>query len=92
MREHPLRSLLSRILRGGGTPYDVELVYQHRGAPDNKLAIRLSTISRLGKGWFMLSNGETQIPFHRVLTVKNLRSGQILWEKRQRGLTSSQGP
>lgn len=83
MREHPLRSLLSRIRRGSGNASEVELVYRHRGGPKDELAIKVSSVSRLGKGWFMLEDGETQIPFHRVLRVKNLRSGEVLWEKRQ---------
>jgi uncharacterized protein (UPF0248 family) len=83
MREHPLRSLLSRIMRGSGKASEVELVYRHRGAPKDELTIKISSVSRLGKGWFTLEDGETQIPFHRVLRVKNLRSGEVLWEKRQ---------
>src|SRR2546427_12851405 len=83
MREHPLRAILSRLLRGPGDPSEVELVYLHRGAPENGVRIRVSTISHLGKGSFMLSDGETQIPFHRVLYVTDLRSKTILWEKRK---------
>jgi uncharacterized protein len=83
MREHPLRSLLSRILKRPGNASETELVYRHRGAPGDELTIKVSTISHVGKGWFMLDDRETQIPFHRVLRVKNLRSGEVLWEKRQ---------
>ena len=86
MREHPLRSLLSRLLRGPGNSFQIELVYRHRGAPDDQIGIRVSTISRLGKGWFMLEDGDTQIPYHRVLYVRDLASGATLWEKRQPGL------
>jgi uncharacterized protein (UPF0248 family) len=83
MREHPLRSILSRVLRGPGDQSGVELVYLHRGAPEDQVRVKVSTISHLGKGWFMLSDGETQIPFHRVLYVTDLRSNTILWEKRK---------
>ena len=83
MPEHPLRSILSRALRGLGDSSKLELVYIHRGAAEDQLRIRVSTISRLGKGWFMLGDGETQIPFHRVLTVTDLRSKTTLWEKRK---------
>ncbi len=84
MREHPLRRILSKILRGSQSVSDVELVYVHRGARDDQIAIKVSTISHIGKGWFMLDDGETQIPFHRVLYVKDLTSGSVLWEKRLR--------
>jgi len=83
MREHPLRSILSRALRGPGDSSQVELAYVHRGAAEDLVRIRVSTISHLGKGWFMLSDGETQIPFHRILYVMDLRSKTILWEKRK---------
>src|SRR5437773_12556157 len=91
MREHPLRSILSRALRGRADSSEVELVYLHRGAPENQVRIRVSTISHLGKGSFMLSDGETQIPFHRVLYVTDLRSKTILWEKRKPLHASSAG-
>jgi uncharacterized protein (UPF0248 family) len=87
-----LRSLLSRILNGPENASDTELVYRHRGAPRDELAIRVSSIYRLGKGWFMLDDGETQIPFHRVLHIKNLRSGEILWEKRHPAVVSDPDP
>ena len=83
MPEHPLRSLLSRILRGRGDPSEVELIYLHRGASNDQLVIRVSTISHLSKGSFLLSDGETQIPYHRVLNVTNTVSNRVLWEKRQ---------
>ena len=92
MTEHPLRSLLSRIMHAPGNSKDVELVYRHRGVENDELTIKVSTIARLGKGWFMLADGETQIPYHRVLSVKNPRSGEILWKKRQLDQTPSRAP
>ena len=71
MREHPLRSILSRLLRGPGESSEVELAYLHRGAPDDQVRIMVSTISHLGKGSFTLSDGETQIPFHRILCERS---------------------
>lgn len=92
MRENPLRSLLSRILKGSGNASETELVYRHRGAPRDELTMKVSAISRLGKGWFMLDDGETQIPFHRVLRIKNSVSGKVLWEKHQPDHASDRGP
>ncbi len=92
MREHPLRAILSRILSTSQDPSEVEVAYIHRGAPGDQMRIRVSSINRLGKGWFMLEDGQTQIPFHRVLNVKNKTSGVILWEKRKPPLTSNQDP
>ena len=70
------------MIRGPKDGSHVELVYRHRGAPQDELRIPVASISRIGKGWFMLDDGETQIPYHRVLVIRNLRTGQVLWEKR----------
>lgn len=48
----------------------------------DQLSIEVSDILRLNKGSFVLKDGETEIPYHRVLLVRNLRSGEVLWEKR----------
>ena len=92
MREHPLRSILSRALRGREDSSEIELTYLHRGAPENQVRIRVSTIAHLGKGSFVLGDRETQIPFHRVLYVTDLRSKIILWEKRKPLHASDPGP
>ncbi len=83
MREHPLRTILSRIMRGGGDPSQFELGYVHRGAVDDQMVIKVSDIASLGKGSFLLRDGETQIPFHRVLYVLDSRRN-LLWRKRLR--------
>jgi len=83
MREHPLKAILSRIMRGGSDPSEFELAYIHRGAADDQMIIRVSEIDRLGKGSFLLRDGETQIPFHRVLYLMDAKK-TMLWRKRQR--------
>jgi uncharacterized protein (UPF0248 family) len=82
MREHPLRAILSRIMRGGSDPSEFELAYVHRGAVDDQLIMKVSDIARLGKGSFLLRDGETQIPFHRVLYVMDAKR-ILMWKKRQ---------
>ena len=83
MREHPLKAILSRIMRGGDDPSEFELAYVHRGVADDQVIIKVSEIARLGKGSFLLRDGETQIPFHRVLYVVDGKK-TLLWRKRQR--------
>ena len=83
MREHPLRAILSRIMRGGSDPSECVLAYVHRGAVDDQVIIKVSEIAGLGKGSFLLPDGETQIPFHRVLYVLDSKK-MLLWRKRQR--------
>ena len=82
MKDHPLRTILSRIQNGTRTVGQVQLSYRHRGAPLDQLSIEVSDILRLNKGSFVLKDGETEIPYHRVLLVRNFRSGEVLWEKR----------
>jgi uncharacterized protein (UPF0248 family) len=81
MREHPLRAILSRIIRGGSDPSTFEVAYVHRGAVDDQIIINVSEISRLGKGSFVLRDGETQVPFHRILYVMDSQK-RLLWRKR----------
>ena len=83
MREHPLKAILSRIMRGGSDPSEFELAYVHRGGVDHQMIIKVSDVARLRKGSFVLTDGETQIPFHRVLYVVN-GNKTPLWSKRQR--------
>ncbi len=78
-----MKAILSRIMRGGSDPSQFELAYLHRGAVDDQIVIKVSDIASLGKGSFLLRDGETQIPFHRVLYVLDSRK-TLLWRKRQR--------
>jgi len=81
-----LKAILSRIMRGGSDPSQFELAYVHRGAVDDQMVIKVSDIASLGKGSFLLRDGETQIPFHRVLYVLDSRKN-LLWRKRLREAT-----
>ena len=83
MPEHPLRRLLSRILRASGNVSRFEVVYIHRGAENDQITINASEIMGVAKGSFALADGETSIPFHRILVVRDLDGGTILWEKRR---------
>ena len=78
-----MKAILSRIMRGGSDPSEFELAYVHRGASDDQLVIKVSEIAKLGKGSFLLWDGETQIPFHRVLYVVDGKKA-LLWRKRHR--------
>ena len=87
MREHPLKAILSRIMRGGSDPSQFELAYVHRGAADDQMIIKVSDIAGLGKGSFLLRDGETQIPFHRILYVMDGKKN-LLWRKKEREIYS----
>ncbi len=91
MGDHPLRKILSGIVQGGKAPSEFEIAYTHRGAPEDTVRIKASEIARVGKGWFLLPDGETQIPFHRILYVRDEKRGLVLWAKRVPQQSSTQG-
>ena len=73
-------------MHGGSDASEFKLAYVHRGAVDDQLIIKVSDIARLGKGSFLLRDGETQIPFHRVLYVLDMKR-TLLWAKKHRETT-----
>jgi uncharacterized protein (UPF0248 family) len=89
--DHPLRKILSGIVRGSAPKY-YEIAYLHRGAPEDRVTIRASEITQVRKGSFVLSDGETQIPFHRILYVRDDKNGLVIWEKRTRSRNENHNP
>src|SRR2546428_14015348 len=81
--EQPLRRILTRIEGASGDASRFEVVYIHRGAENDQIIINTSEIVGVAKGSFALADGETSIPFHRILIVRDLDKGTILWEKRR---------
>jgi uncharacterized protein (UPF0248 family) len=84
---HPLRAILNRILwnEKEGHYDDYVVTYIHRGAPGDSRGVSFARIKKIGKSWFSLVDFEEEviIPFHRILTVKNIQTGEVLWRKRQ---------
>jgi uncharacterized protein (UPF0248 family) len=73
-------------MRGGSDLSQFKLAYVHRGAVDDQMIIKVSDIARLRKGSFLLRDAETQIPFHRVLYVLDMKR-TLLWRKKHRETT-----
>jgi uncharacterized protein (UPF0248 family) len=70
--------LLNRILRHPDyTPDDFLIVYAHRGAPQGLDSLRVSELAHVGRRFFTLSHG-TEIPLHRIVQIRNRRTGEIL--------------
>jgi uncharacterized protein (UPF0248 family) len=84
-----LRDVLNRILwdpRERVSEYEV--TYIHRGASGNMRTIPVSDIEEVRSSWFLLrdpNEGLITIPFHRVLEVREISSGKVVWQKRLRG-------
>ena len=82
-----LRDLLNQIIwdprRNRG---DYELLFIHRGVPGDIKRISVSDIVEVRKSWFIyLDSGlEQSIPLHRVLSVIDCRTGEVIWSKSRR--------
>ncbi|WP_455364621.1 RNA repair domain-containing protein [[Eubacterium] cellulosolvens] len=83
---HPLKNVLTRILWDRAvSPQDFEITYVHRGGPGDRATVNGSTVVRVGKSWFsvMREREEVIIPFHRILLLRNLKTGETLWQGRK---------
>ena len=79
-----IRGILNRIFwdqrenRG-----DYVVTFIHRGAYMNRKVIPCSLIKEVKASWFSYeSEGEEVIiPFHRILEIKNVKNGKLVWKK-----------
>jgi len=64
-------------------PEDYVITFIHRGVKDNKKTIPYRLIASIGKSWFTYKSEEEEvfIPYHRILEIKNIKTGEILWSK-----------
>ncbi|MEM3506958.1 MAG: RNA repair domain-containing protein [Candidatus Bathyarchaeia archaeon] len=83
MKENPLRNLLNKIIWSKSNDAEnFEITFIHRGEVNNRKSILAKNIIKVGKSCFYYKeNGETLIPFHRIVLIKNLKSGKVLWKK-----------
>jgi uncharacterized protein (UPF0248 family) len=62
------------------------ITYRHRGAPGDVKQIRASSIRKLGKSYFTISENsegeESIIPFHRILEIRSL-DNTVIWKSRK---------
>jgi len=81
----PLKNIFNKIFWDERVDrIDFVITFVHRGAPSDSKTITASQIRQVGRSWFTYSqqDQETLIPMHRILTVENVRTGEILWRKR----------
>jgi hypothetical protein len=64
---------------------DYVLTFIHRGVEGDKKTISCKSIIKVGRSWFIYRStknmGEVFIPYHRVLEIKNIKTGKVLWKK-----------
>ncbi len=81
---HPLRAIFNRIIWDDKERKEnYEITYIHRGASNDRKTIHMNSITKVEKSTFIYTdNGaEITIPFHRVLIVRNIETGNIIWKK-----------
>ncbi|MBS7651336.1 MAG: RNA repair domain-containing protein [Candidatus Bathyarchaeia archaeon] len=83
----PLKNILTKILWDRRLNVeDYVVTFIHRGAPSDLKTIPVKNIRKIGKSWFTYEDDdgvEFYIPMHRVKTVMNLKTGEVLWVKRR---------
>jgi len=87
---HPLKNILNRLRWDEReNPEQYIITYRHRGAPDDMIRIPASKIKNLGKSYFTILDNlqtrseETIIPFHRILEIRNVSNGRVIWIKKE---------
>ncbi|WEU41070.1 MAG: RNA repair domain-containing protein [Candidatus Odinarchaeum yellowstonii] len=62
-----------------------KITYIHRGAPNDVQKITSDRINQICSSYFTYTNSsgeEVVIPYHRIITVIDEGSGEVLWVKR----------
>jgi len=89
-RKMKIKEIFNKILwdpREKERKNDYEIVFIHRGAYQDRKTIPVTMIKEVKSSMFIYVNEigeETYIPFHRILEIRNRKTGEILWSKRTR--------
>ncbi len=65
-------------------PADYQLAYLHRGVQGERKTVPLSRVLNVRGSWLTFRDEEgleVKIPLHRVLEVRNVKTGRVLWSK-----------
>jgi len=82
MRGNPLRNLLNRLLWDKRLdPGEYEVVFRSRGAEGDVESVRGTQIVGVFQRGFEVEREGVRVyvPFHRVIMVKNLSTGDVLY-------------
>jgi hypothetical protein len=82
-----IRDLLNKILWAEKErKSEYEITFLHRGAYMDRKKVPFNSVIQVGAGWFSYADpteGEVQIPFHRIMEIRNIKNGRIVWNKRK---------
>ncbi len=87
-----IRDFLNRIFwdpRENRTDYEV--IFIHRGAYMDRKSLPCTAIKEVRSSWFIYETpeeGEVLIPFHRIIEIRNLKTGKTAWKRHTRDETS----
>lgn len=80
-----IRDILNRIYwHNDENKGDYEIFFVHRGAPNNLKSFFANNIVKIEKESVKYKNENgniVAIPFHRIVLIRNIKTGKILWEK-----------
>jgi uncharacterized protein (UPF0248 family) len=63
---------------------ECEIVFRHRGAPLNRRVVACTLVTKIQPSWFTYVDErgrEIVIPFHRILEIRNVKTGEVIWRK-----------
>jgi uncharacterized protein (UPF0248 family) len=62
-----------------------EVVFIHRGAPNDLKSISAKAIVRVGQQSFEYKEEEkiVYIPFHRIVAIRNIKTGEVIWRNKK---------
>ena len=79
MKQTSARKVLNQIIWDSRLKVEAhQLTYIHRGTPTNTKTILISLL-KLHR--FVFSIEETEIPYHRIIEIKNYITGEILFHR-----------
>ncbi|MCS7097191.1 MAG: RNA repair domain-containing protein [Candidatus Methanomethylicia archaeon] len=80
-----IRSILNKLFwHQNYVRENYEVIFVHRGALNNIKSIPVSLITKIGKESFEYQDyyGKIHIPFHRIILIRNIKTGEILWRRK----------
>jgi len=85
-KRNPLRALLNKIIWDSRfNPEEYEVIYVSRGALGDVEKISADKIIKVwSRGFDAAVSGKTRyIPFHRIVEIKNTKTGEVLFRSRK---------
>lgn len=83
-----IRDFLNRIFwdpRENRANYEV--IFIHRGAYMDRKSLPCVAIKEVKSSWFTYETpeeGEVVIPFHRIIEIRNLKTGEAAWKRQKK--------